>query len=104
MAQKKLLEGVKIVDLTRVYTGPFCSQILADLGADIIKIEDAGPNSNERSWPPFASGTLEATYFIGLNRGKKSIELNLKEEKAKKDILRSCKKMPMLCWRTLLPE
>lgn len=80
----KILEGLKIVDLTRVYTGPFCSQIMADMGADIVKIEDAGPNTNERSWPPFAPGTEEATYFIGLNRGKKSIELNLKEEKARK--------------------
>ncbi len=78
----KLLEGIKIVDLTRVYTGPFCTQILADQGADVIKIEDVGPNSNERSWPPFAPGTEESTYFIGLNRGKKSIELNLRKESA----------------------
>lgn len=78
----KILEGIKIVDLTRVYTGPFCTQILADQGAEVIKIEDVGPNSNERSWPPFAPGTEESTYFIGLNRGKRSIELNLKEKKA----------------------
>ena len=81
--QVKILEGIKIVDLTRVYTGPFCTQILADMGATIIKIEDAGPASNERTWPPFAPGTEEATYFIGLNRGKRSIELNLKKQKAK---------------------
>ncbi|KUO78550.1 MAG: carnitine dehydratase [Desulfosporosinus sp. BRH_c37] len=82
--KKKILDGIKIIDMTRVYTGPFCSQILADLGADIIKVEDIGPNSNERSWPPFAPGTQEATYFIGLNRGKRSLELNLKEEQARK--------------------
>lgn len=81
--KKKLLDGVKVVDLTRVYTGPFCSQILADMGADIVKVEDAGPNTNERSWAPFAAGTKESTYFIGLNRGKKSIELNLKEAEAR---------------------
>ena len=81
--KKKLLENIKVVDLTRVYTGPFCSQILADMGAEIIKVEDAGENTNERSWPPFAEGTQESTYFIGLNRGKKSIELNLKEAKAR---------------------
>lgn len=81
--QVKILEGIKVVDLTRVFTGPFCTQILADLGAEIIKIEEVGPNSNERSWPPFADGTEEATYFIGLNRGKRSIELNFKEQKAK---------------------
>ena len=44
----KILEGLKIVDLTRVYTGPFCSQILADMGAIITKVEDDGPNSNEK--------------------------------------------------------
>ncbi|HCF49866.1 MAG TPA: carnitine dehydratase [Syntrophomonas sp.] len=83
MDKKKILEGIRVVDLTRVYTGPFCSQILADMGAEIVKVEDDGPNSNERSWPPFAPGTEESTYFIGLNRGKKSIELNLKEDKAR---------------------
>jgi len=80
--KKKLLDGIRVVDLTRVYAGPFSSQILADMGAEIIKIEDGGPNTNERSWAPFAPGTQESTYFIGLNRGKKSIELNLKEPKA----------------------
>lgn len=83
MDKKKILEGIKVVDLTRVYTGPFCSQIFADMGAKIVKVEDDGPNTNERSWPPFAAGTKEATYFIGLNRGKRSIELNLKEDKAR---------------------
>ena len=83
MADKiKILHGVKIIDLTRVFTGPFCTQILADMGADVIKIEDTGPNSNERSWPPFAPGTEESTYFIGLNRGKRSLELNFKKKKA----------------------
>ncbi|MGI6452273.1 MAG: CaiB/BaiF CoA transferase family protein [Syntrophomonadaceae bacterium] len=83
MKKAKILDGVKVVDLTRVYTGPFCSQILADMGAEIVKIEDAGPNTNERSWPPFAPGTEESTYFIGLNRGKRSIELNLREPTAR---------------------
>lgn len=78
----KLLDGIKIVDLTRVYAGPFSSQILGDMGAEIIRVEDGGPNTNERSWPPFIPGTQESTYFIGLNRGKKSIELNLKEPRA----------------------
>ncbi|MDD5168243.1 MAG: CaiB/BaiF CoA-transferase family protein [Syntrophales bacterium] len=92
----KLLENIKVVDLTRVYTGPFCSQILADMGAEIIKIEDAGPNSNERSWAPFAPGTEESTYFIGLNRGKKSIELNLKEAKAREIFYRLVKEADLV--------
>jgi crotonobetainyl-CoA:carnitine CoA-transferase CaiB-like acyl-CoA transferase len=78
----KLLDGIKVVDLTRVYAGPFSSQILGDMGAEIIRVEDGGPNTNERSWPPFVPGTQESTYFIGLNRGKRSIELNLKEPRA----------------------
>jgi len=81
--QVKILDGIKIVDLTRVFTGPFCTQILADMGAEIVKIEEVGPNTNERSWPPFAPGTEESTYFIGLNRGKRSIELNFREKRAK---------------------
>jgi CoA:oxalate CoA-transferase len=79
----KILEGLKVVDLTRVYAGPFCTQILADMGAIITKVEDNGPNTNERSWPPFAEGTQESTYFMGLNRGKKSIELNLRKDAAR---------------------
>ena len=82
MKKKKILDGIKVIDLTRVYAGPFSSQILADMGAEIIKVEDDGPNTNERSWAPFAPGTQESTYFIGLNRGKKSIELNLRQPKA----------------------
>ena len=81
--QIKILEGMKVVDLTRILTGPYCTQVLADMGAQIDKIEDIGPNANERSWPPYAPGTEESTYFLGINRGKKSIELNLKEQKAK---------------------
>ena len=89
--QKKLLDGIKVVDLTRVYTGPFCSQILADMGAAIVKVEDVGANTNERSWAPFAAGTGESTYFLGLNRGKKSIELNLKDAKAREIFYRLLK-------------
>jgi len=81
--QIKILEGMKVLDLTRILTGPYCTQILADMGAQIDKIEDLGLNANERSWPPFAAGTEESTYFLGINRGKRSIELNLKEQKAK---------------------
>lgn len=81
--QITILEGLKVLDLTRILTGPYCTQILADMGAQIDKIEDVGPNTNERSWPPYAPRTEESTYFLGLNRGKQSIELNLKDQKAK---------------------
>ncbi|NPV27539.1 MAG: CoA transferase [Firmicutes bacterium] len=80
MTKPKALEGVKIIDFTRILAGPFCTQILADLGAEIIKIERPGPPSDERTWIPFKEG--ETTYFLGLNRGKRSIELNFKNPKA----------------------
>ncbi|MGO9016730.1 MAG: CoA transferase [Syntrophobacteraceae bacterium] len=75
-----MLNGVKIIDFTRVLAGPFCTQILADSGAEVTRIERPGPPTDERTWAPFING--EATYFLGLNRGKRSIELNLKNPRA----------------------
>ncbi|MCB1717471.1 MAG: CoA transferase, partial [Candidatus Competibacteraceae bacterium] len=69
------LQGVKIVDLTRVLGGPYCTQIFADHGADVIKVEP--PQGDEvRDWGPPFHGT-DASYFIGLNRNKRSIGLDL---------------------------
>ena len=65
-----------MLDLTRVLAGPFCSMMLGDMGAEVIKVEEPGKGDDTRSWPPFAGG--EATYFIAVNRGKKSLTLNLK--------------------------
>ena len=65
-----------MLDLTRVLAGPFCSMILGDMGAEVIKIEEPGKGDDTRSWPPFVDG--EATYFLSVNRGKKSITVNLK--------------------------
>jgi crotonobetainyl-CoA:carnitine CoA-transferase CaiB-like acyl-CoA transferase len=67
---------VRVLDLTRVLAGPFCSMILGDMGAEVIKIEEPGKGDDTRSWPPFVDG--EATYFLSVNRGKKSITVNLK--------------------------
>jgi formyl-CoA transferase len=76
------LSGVRVLDLTRVLAGPFCSMILADLGAEVIKIEEPGKGDDTRSWPPFIQG--EATYFMSVNRNKKSVTLNLKAPAARK--------------------
>jgi crotonobetainyl-CoA:carnitine CoA-transferase CaiB-like acyl-CoA transferase len=65
-----------VLDLTRVLAGPFCSMILADMGAEVIKIEEPGKGDDTRRWPPFAGG--EATYFMSVNRNKLSVTLNLK--------------------------
>jgi crotonobetainyl-CoA:carnitine CoA-transferase CaiB-like acyl-CoA transferase len=67
---------VRVLDLTRVLAGPFCSMILGDMGAEVIKIEEPGKGDDTRSWPPFVGG--EATYFLAVNRNKQSVTLNLK--------------------------
>ena len=72
------LAGVRVLDLTRVLAGPFCSMILADMGAEVIKVEEPGKGDDTRSWPPFKGG--ESTYFMSVNRGKLSLTLNLKAE------------------------
>jgi crotonobetainyl-CoA:carnitine CoA-transferase CaiB-like acyl-CoA transferase len=74
-----------VLDLTRVLAGPFCSMILADMGAEVIKVEEPGKGDDTRSWPPVVGG--ESTYFMSVNRGKLSLTLNLKAE-AGQDILR----------------
>jgi formyl-CoA transferase len=79
---KQPLSGVRVLDLTRVLAGPFCSMILADMGAEVIKIEEPGKGDDTRSWPPFVAG--EATYFMSVNRNKKSVTLNLKAPAARK--------------------
>ncbi len=71
-----LLEGVRVLDLSRVMSGPFCSAMLADLGAEVIKIEMPGRGDDSRHFGPFADG--ESAYFMLLNRGKKSMALDLK--------------------------
>lgn len=71
----KLLAGVKVLDLARVLAGPLCTQRLADLGADVIKVERPGSGDETRSWgPPFQDGV--ASYFMALNRGKRSLALD----------------------------
>ncbi|HEX7856489.1 MAG TPA: CoA transferase [Sphingobium sp.] len=72
------LAGVKVLDFTRVLAGPAASLALADLGAEIIKIEPPGTGDETRSFPPFRDG--ESHYFLSVNRGKKSIVIDLKSE------------------------
>lgn len=75
------LDGLVVADFARVLAGPLCSQNLADLGADVIKVERTGVGDDTRQWgPPFAPDGSTSTYYLGLNRGKRSIELDLKDE------------------------
>src|SRR5574340_1399422 len=70
------LDGIRILDLTRILAGPLCAMMLGDMGADVIKVEPPGTGDDTRTWgPPFVGG--EAAYFLGLNRNKRSITLNM---------------------------
>ena len=71
------LDGVRVVDLSRVLAGPYATMVLADLGADVVKVERPGEGDETRSWgPPYAGG--EAAYFLAVNRGKRSVAVDLK--------------------------
>ncbi len=77
------LTGLTVVDLTRVLSGPYCTMMLADMGARVIKIERPGKGDDTRGWgPPFQSG--ESSYFMSINRNKESLTLNLKHPDARR--------------------
>lgn len=76
------MEGLKILDLTRVLSGPYATMILADLGADVIKLEQPVIGDDSRHFGPFVKD--ESAYFMSINRNKRSITLNLKKEEGKK--------------------
>lgn len=89
---KGALSHLRVVDLSRVLAGPWASQILADMGADVIKIERPGSGDDTRGWgPPFlkdeaGNDTTEAAYYLGANRGKKSLTLNIAAPEAQEII------------------
>ena len=89
------LEGVRVLDLSRVLAGPYATMVLADLGADVIKVERPETGDDTRHWgPPFAKNEAgggaegESAYFISINRNKRSITADLKDEKDLKKIKR----------------
>jgi formyl-CoA transferase len=70
------LKGLKVIDFTRVLAGPLCTMLLGDMGAEVVKIEDPRHGDDTREWAPFVAGW--STYFLGVNRNKKSVAIDLK--------------------------
>jgi crotonobetainyl-CoA:carnitine CoA-transferase CaiB-like acyl-CoA transferase len=75
------LHGVRVLDLSRVLAGPYCTMILGDLGADVIKVEQPGKGDDTRAWGPPWAGT-ESAYYLSINRNKRSLTLDLKQPAA----------------------
>ena len=83
------LEGIRVVDLSRVLAGPYATMVLADLGADVVKVEHPLGGDETRSWgPPYADG--EAAYFLSVNRSKRSVAIDLKTEEGRTLALDLC--------------
>jgi formyl-CoA transferase len=81
------LEGLRVVDLTRVLSGPYCTMQLGDMGAEVIKVEQPGKGDDTRAFAPPFQGD-EAAYFLSVNRNKKSITLDMKSERGKEVLWR----------------
>jgi len=89
------LDNILIIDLSRVLAGPYCTMMLADLGARVIKVEQPGTGDDTRAWgPPFAGG--ESAYYLSVNRNKQGITLNLKSEQGRAILLEMVKRADVL--------
>ncbi len=88
------LLGLRVLDLSRVLAGPFCTMLLADMGAEVIKLEIPERGDDSRQFPPFKDG--ESLYYVNLNRGKRSITLNLKHEEGRRIFMELVKKSDVL--------
>jgi succinate--hydroxymethylglutarate CoA-transferase len=95
------LQGIRVLDLTRVLAGPYCTMLLGDLGAEVIKIENPKSGDDTRAWgPPWATSIdsadtelAESAYFLCVNRNKKSVTVNLKAERGKEiihELVKNC--------------
>lgn len=89
------LTGIKVLDLSRILTGPFCTMLLADMGAEVIKVEAPGVGDDTRQWGPPFVGT-ESTYFLSVNRNKQSLTLNLKHPEAREVFFRLVREADIL--------
>ncbi|OXM68092.1 CaiB/BaiF CoA transferase family protein [Amycolatopsis vastitatis] len=81
------LDGIKVVDLSRILAGPYCTQYLGEMGADVVKVESPGHGDDTRGWgPPFVGG--EAVYYLAANRNKRGIVLDLKSDRGREALRR----------------
>lgn len=94
MFRDDALLGIRVLDLSRVLAGPFTGMLMADMGADVIKLEIPGHGDDSRQFPPFKCE--EYMYYVNLNRGKKSITVNLKTEEGKEILRELVKKSDVL--------
>jgi crotonobetainyl-CoA:carnitine CoA-transferase CaiB-like acyl-CoA transferase len=84
------LAGLRVVDLSRVLAGPYCTMALADLGADVVKVERPGAGDETRGWgPPFSDGG-ESAYFLSVNRSKRSVAIDLSDDEGRALALDLC--------------
>ncbi len=88
------LDGVRVVDLTRVMAGPYCTLMLGDMGADVVKIELPGSGDDTRAWGPFVEG--ESSYFMSVNRNKRSLTLDLKKPEGSEVLTRLVERADVL--------
>ncbi len=94
------LEGVKVVEFCQVLAGPYCGMLLADMGADVVKIEPPDGDMM-RQWPPITEGANGgySENFAAINRNKRSVVLDLKNPSTRRRRAGWCSS-PMSCWRT----
>lgn len=91
------LDGVRVVDFTQTFSGPLCTMILGEFGADVLKIENPTNPDETRTWPPFVAGKM-SSYFSTLNRNKRSVALDLKSREGREAIRR------LLSWADVVVE
>ena len=94
-AKTKPLTGVRVLDMTHAYSGPFCTMHLADQGAEVIKLEVPGKGDQSRGWAPFKNGA--SGYYAYINRNKFGLTLNLKTEEGKEIFKKLIKEVDVLC-------
>ncbi len=95
MANRKPLEGIRVLDLTQAYSGPFCTMNLADFGAEVIKIERPGTGDQTRTWGPFKNDY--SAYFAYINRNKQGVTLDLSTEEGKNVFFKLVEAADVVC-------